>query len=120
MKRKDQHPKKTAQPTMVDAMAQWQAAGLGALNWFGGSSIERMSDMGAEWMTFVAERVREDVALQHSLLHARTPSEVQDLQLAFLQKAIDQYTAETGKMIELSSKLFEPSEDDETNENVNV
>ncbi|WP_189368594.1 phasin family protein [Tateyamaria omphalii] len=101
-------------------MSQWQAAGLGALNWFGVSSIERMSDMGAEWMTFVAERVREDVALQHSLLHAKTPAEVQEVQLAFLQKAIDQYTAETGKMIELSSKLFEPSADKETNDNVNV
>ncbi|WP_299748521.1 phasin family protein [uncultured Tateyamaria sp.] len=120
MKRTDKHPKDTDQSTMADAMSQWQAAGLGALNWFGASSIERMSDMGAEWMTFVAERVREDVALQHSLLHAKTPTEVQEVQMAFLQKAIDQYTAETGKMIELSSKLFEPSEDDDTKDNVNV
>ncbi|WP_299614294.1 phasin family protein [uncultured Tateyamaria sp.] len=98
--------------TMIDAMANWQAASLGALNWFGAPTIERMSDMGAEWMTFVAERVREDVALQHSLLHAKTPADVQHVQMTFLQNALDQYSAETGKMIELSSRLFETSEDD--------
>ena len=97
--------------TMVDAMAHWQSAGLGALNWFGASTIERMSDMGAEWMTFVAERVREDVALQHALLHAKSPTEVQKLQMDFLQKALDQYAAETGKMMALGSKLFESTDD---------
>lgn len=97
--------------TMVDAMAYWQSAGLGALNWFGASTIERMSDMGAEWMTFVAERVREDVALQHALLHAKSPTEVQQLQMDFLQKALDQYAAETGKMMALGSKLFETTDD---------
>ncbi|MEM8656376.1 MAG: phasin family protein [Pseudomonadota bacterium] len=107
---------------MIDAMTQWQTAGLGALNWFGAPTIERMSDMGAEWMSFVADRVREDVALQHSLLHAKTPADVQKVQMTFLQTALDQYTAETGKMIELSSKLFEEldEENDGPSDNVNV
>ncbi|KIC49059.1 phasin family protein [Tateyamaria sp. ANG-S1] len=115
-------PKDTSQTTgtMLDAMANWQAAGLGALNWFGPSTIERMGDMGAEWMTFVAERVREDVALQHGLLHAKSPAEVQQLQMRFLQKAMDQYTAETGKMIEMSSKLFDTDDTDASSDNVNV
>lgn len=111
--------KTDATGTMINAMANWQAAGLGALNWFGASTIERMSDMGAEWMTFVAERVQEDVALQHALLHAKSPAEVQQLQMRFLQKAMDQYSAETGKMIELGSKLFD-SDDDDVADNVNV
>ncbi|MEL6466708.1 MAG: phasin family protein [Pseudomonadota bacterium] len=107
---------------MIDVMTSWQTAGLGALNWFGASTIERMSDMGAEWMSFVAERVREDVALQHAILHAKSPSEVQQVQMAFLQKAMDQYSAETGKMVELSAKLFEQSneEQDGPSDNVNV
>lgn len=108
--------------TMIDAMTNWQAAGLGALNWFGASTIERMADMGAEWMSFVAGRVREDVALQHALLHARTLADVQHVQMVFLQKALDQYSAETGKMVELSSRLFEPAEEEDTDstDNVNV
>ncbi|MBY5932907.1 phasin family protein [Tateyamaria omphalii] len=112
--------KSDATGTMIDAMANWQAAGLGALNWFNASTIERMGDMGAEWMTFVAERVREDVALQHGLLHAKSPAEVQQLQMRFLQKAMDQYSAETGKMIEMSSKLFENDDDEAASDNVNV
>ncbi|APX11206.1 phasin family protein [Tateyamaria omphalii] len=107
--------------TMINAMTNWQTAGLGALNWFSASTVERMGDMGAEWMTFVAERVREDVALQHALMHAKSPGEMQQVQMRFLQTAMDQYTAETGKMIELSSKLFDTAENHEApDENVNV
>lgn len=115
------HPAQTA--SVMDAVAQWQAAGLGALNWFSAPTVERMRDMGAEWMGFVADRVREDVALQHALLHAKSPADMQHIQMAFLQKAMDQYAAETGKMIELGSKLFDEAEadtDDDPSDNVNV
>ncbi|WP_299041267.1 phasin family protein [uncultured Tateyamaria sp.] len=128
MKRSDTAKDHTATaPSMADALAHWQSAGLGALNWFGSGTLDRMSGMGAEWMAFVAERVREDVALQHALLHAKTPAEVQALQMTFLQKALDQYTAETGKMMELGSRLFDATAQDATDEdtddlanNVNV
>ena len=102
---------------LAPLLLTWQAAGLGPLNWLAPTVIERMSDMGAEWFTFVAGRVREDVALQHALLHAKSASDAQEIQLKFLQRALDQYTAETGKLVEQGSKLFEPVEDDE---NLNV
>lgn len=122
MKRTNPTSQTKDQPTMVDAITQWQTAGLGALNWFGAPTIEHMSALGAEWMSFVAERVKEDVALQHSLLHAKSPEDVQHLQMTFLQKAMDQYAAETGKMAELSSKLFQTDEKGEEDliDNVNV
>lgn len=106
---------------VMDAVTQWQAAGLGALNWFGASTAKRMQDMGAEWAVFVAERVREDVALQHALLHAKSPSEVQAIQMKFLQTAMEQYSAETGRMFARGTKLFEghPEEED-PKDNVNV
>ena len=105
----------------------WQAAGLGPLNWLAPNMVERMSDMGSEWLSFVATRVQEDVKLQHALMHAKTPGDVQAVQAKFLQKALDQYSAETGKMMELGAKLFDPVDGasgaqagDEDEENVNV
>lgn len=131
MMAKSTDPKGAAKPaahaSMMDVFTHWQAAGLGALNWFNPTMIEKMNDMGAEWMGFVAERVREDVALQHALLHAKSPATIQQLQLQFLQKAMDQYAAETGKMIDLSARLFEDDETaaqdddaDDPSDNVNV
>ena len=121
---------KTTTESMAPLLAAWQGVGLGPLNWLTPHVVERMSDMGSEWLSFVATRVQEDVALQHQLLHAKTPADAQAVQARFLQKALDQYTAETGKMMELGAKLFEPldvpgngsvdDDDDDDDENVNV
>ncbi|MEX0311533.1 MAG: phasin family protein [Tateyamaria sp.] len=114
-------PSRDPARAMFDAVTQWQGAGLGALNWLGASTAKQMHAMGTDWVVFVAERVREDVALQHALLHARSPGDVQRIQMQFLQKAMDQYAAETGRMIERSTRLFEPqSGSDENTDNVNV
>lgn len=82
--------------TLSDA----QTAGLGSLSWLGTKWVETMSDVGAEWLGFVAERVKEDVKTQHKLLHAKTLGEAQHIQAQFLQKAMDDYRDETGKIVE--------------------
>ena len=104
----EKNPKTDPTPAMTQVLDQWQQAGLSAMNWMGAGWLERMSDLGSEWMTFLSERVAEDVKFQHALLHASSPTELHQLQADFVQKAIDQYTAETGKMIELTGKLFTP------------
>lgn len=93
---------------MSDMMTQWQSMGLGALNMMGSGWAEAMADMGSEWLHFVSERVQKDVEFQHKLLHARTPQDVHAIQSAFFQSAVDDYSNGTGKMLELSAKLFEP------------
>lgn len=96
---------------MTALMAEWQKLGLGSLSWMGSGWIERMNDMGAEWLSFVAERVQEDVRFQHQILHARSPEQVQHLQAEFLQKALDDYAAETGRILQRGSKLFDAPPD---------
>ncbi|WP_299693372.1 phasin family protein [uncultured Tateyamaria sp.] len=96
-------------PAMAPLLLAWQAAGLGPLVWLAPTVVERMSDMGSAWLTFVADRVQQDVALQHGLLHAQSPADVQALQLDFLRKAVAQYSAETDKMLELGTHLFDPA-----------
>ncbi|MEL6549038.1 MAG: phasin family protein [Pseudomonadota bacterium] len=83
-----------------------QHAGLGSLSWLGTKWVETLSDVGAEWLSFVADRVQEDVKMQHALLHAKDLSEIRHIQAQFLQKAMDDYHDETGKMVEFCSKAM--------------
>ncbi|NBD31095.1 MAG: hypothetical protein GVY31_13790 [Alphaproteobacteria bacterium] len=95
-----------------EMMAQWQKMGLGAMNNMGAGWMEAMSDMGSEWLHFLSERVAKDVDFQHKLLHAKSPQDIQKIQSEFFQAAVDDYANETGKMVQLSRKVFEPNKDD--------
>lgn len=88
-------PEKVFQ-TMTDA----QAAGLGSFSWLGTKWVESMSNLGSEWLRFLAERVQEDTKTQHDLLHAKDISEIQHIQTKFLQKAMDDYQSETHKLVQ--------------------
>ncbi len=121
-----QTSRETTRHAITPLLVKWQATGLGPLNWLAPTVVERMTDMGSEWLSFVAARVQEDVALQHGLLHAKSPEEAQAVQAKFLQKAMEDYSAESGRMMDLSAKLFDPVEAGEVDdrldgdENVNV
>ncbi len=90
----------------VDAMAQLQEAGFGNMMGMGTAWLEAFSDMSAEVLGFVAERIKEDVKTQHEILHCKDPAELQKIQARFMQRAMDQYKAETGKLVEMSTKAF--------------
>lgn len=92
----------------LDAFTQLQEAGLGNMLGLGTAWMEAVSDMGAEVASFVAERIREDVKTQHKILHCKDVKELQHIQAEFIQKAMDQYQAETGKLVEMGTKVFSP------------
>lgn len=94
-----QTPGKAEAEQVWKSFSDVQKSGLGSLSWLGTRWVETMSDIGAEWMNFVADRVREDVKTQHELLHAKDLNEIQRIQADFLQKAMDDYSNETGKMV---------------------
>lgn len=97
----------TLEPEKIfQTLTNAQTAGLGSLSWLGTKWLETMSDVGAEWLSFVANRVKEDVKTQHELLHATNIGEVQHIQAQFLQKAMDDYRDETGKIVEFCSKAM--------------
>lgn len=87
------------------AMQQLQDAGLGSMSWMGSAWTDAVSEMGSEVLSFMADRVREDVKTQQDLLHCKTPQEVQRVQAEFVEKAVAQYTAETGKLFDMSAAL---------------
>jgi len=95
----------------LDALAQLQEAGFGDMAGMSTVWMEALSDMGAEVASFVSDRIKEDVKAQHEMLHCKTAAELQHIQAQFIQKAMDQYQGETGKLVEMSTKAFAPKSD---------
>jgi hypothetical protein len=93
------------------AFAEWQKAGFGPMAWMGTGWITGLGDMSGEVMRFVADRIKEDVKTQHEILHAKDITEVQGIQTRFLRDALDQYAAESGKLIEMGNDLFSKGSD---------
>lgn len=101
MERKTETPQFS--PDAFDPLAIFKPIAPAAwMTWF-----ENIADLGTEITSFVAERIKEDVQTQHAMLHCKSLSEIQHVQAEFLQKAFEQYQAETGKLIEMSSELAE-------------
>lgn len=97
--------------TSLDVMAELQKAGFGNMMGMGTAWMEAVSDMGAEVVSFVANRIQEDVKTQHKILHCKDFTELQQIQAEFFQKALDQYQAETGKLVEMSAAAFTAGND---------
>lgn len=106
-----QEKTQTAADEPLNAITQLQQAGLGSMMGMGTAWIETISDMSAEVAEFVAERIKEDVKTQHEILHCKNVGELQDIQAQFIQKAMDQYQAETGKLLEMGVSAFATKKD---------
>jgi hypothetical protein len=88
-------------PDMLDTLA----AVAPAANWMNPAWIETMTQVSTALATFVAARFKEDLELQQALLRCKSLAEAQHVQAAFMQKAINQYQAETGKLITITGKM---------------
>lgn len=90
-------------PDALDVLAA--VAPLAPTAWASQVWIDNMTRISSEIASFMAERISEDIQTQQALMQCRTLSDVQHVQAAFLQKAMAQYQAETGKLIEMTSQL---------------
>lgn len=106
MTRKSRTDTSTDHSEPLKAIAELQKAGFGNMMGMSTAWIEAVSDMNAEFIGFLADRIKEDVKTQHRILHCKNASELQHIQGEFIQTAINQYQAETGKLMELSSTVF--------------
>ncbi|MGB3245063.1 MAG: phasin family protein [Sulfitobacter sp.] len=103
-----QDPKTSSSKEPLSAMAQLQEAGFGNMMGMSSAWMEALSDMSAEVVGFVADRIKEDVKTQHEILHCKNVADLSHIQATFMQKAMDQYQAESGKLVEMTTKAFEP------------
>lgn len=91
----------------INAIATAQTAGFGDVMQMSSGWIETMSGIGAEMLGFVADRIKEDVKTQHDVLQCKNVTDLQQVQAQFIQRSLDQYRAETGKLVEMSTMAFD-------------
>lgn len=82
----------------ADQAADLQAAGA--------RMLEAISELGGEVVAFVAQRIKDDLQTQHDLLNTRNTADFMHIQAQFMQRAINQYTIETGKMVALNTAMI--------------
>jgi hypothetical protein len=99
-------------PSMTKLMQTLQDASRQTMPGFGAGWMEAMTQMGTEMLEFTAARIKEDAQVQHDLMQAKGIVEVQQIQTQFFQKAMEDYSAESAKLMEMG-KSFAPK--DETN-----
>lgn len=90
----------------MNAFAQLQEAGMTNMVGFGAAWMEALGDLNSEIASFVADRIKEDVKTQHKILHCKNVGDLQDIQAEFMKTALEQYQAETGKLIEMGTQAF--------------
>lgn len=73
--------------------------------WFGLDLLETWLDINSEIATFTANRLHEDVSQLHELWHCRSPLEFQAIQMRFLQKAVEDYHEEAGRLVEMGRSV---------------
>ena len=93
----------------VKPILRFQQAGLGTLIGANAAWFESLGDMGAEVARFFAERIKQDVQTQHEILRCRNLAEIQHVQSTFMQNAIDQYQAETGRLVQMGLAVLTTS-----------
>jgi len=86
----------------LSQLRKMQQDSLDPLRWFGVAWFEGVTAINRELAEFVSRRISEDLRTQHEILNCGDPEKLQHIQARFIQRAIDDYTAETGTLVELS------------------
>jgi predicted ATPase len=96
---------KSAAMPATDLLAALQSAGFGMMPGVGTDWMTTMSDMGREMLEFTAARMKQDMQMQQDLLQAKGLAEVQQIQAQFFQKAMQDYTNETARLMGIGKTL---------------
>lgn len=89
------------------AFMEAQAEAMGRMTAFNTVVAEAMGRYGQEFMGFVQDRLAEDAKTQQELMACRDLNEVAAIQSRFMERTMQQYTDETGKLVDLGREIFE-------------
>ena len=93
--------------TADDIIAKMQKEGLGNLAELNTAVLESFGDMSTEMAKFIAQRIEEDVRVQHELLHCKSLNEAQQIQMNFLEQAFRQYQEGAARMLDIGTHALE-------------
>lgn len=88
-------------------VADFHKAGFGPAVWFPMSVFKSINSMGAEVVQFMADRFEEDIKLQNEIFKCKDLAQLSEIQVKFFETAVDQYTAKTEKLAQISNEILE-------------
>jgi hypothetical protein len=68
-----------------------------------------MTKMQEEIASFVSKRIAHDLETQQKMLRCRNFDELQEVQTRFFRTAVDDYSAETRRLMKLGSEVVQRS-----------
>jgi hypothetical protein len=95
----------TPAATVIEMFQSMQEAAfpsiVGSVPGIGTDWMDTMTNVGNEMMEFMATRVKTDVQTQNDLLQANGIAEIQEIQTQFFQKVMNDYAAESTKLMDM-------------------
>lgn len=98
---------KPREKSTEDTMQSLHKEGIANLADMNTNLFETFGDISAHMAKFIAQRIEEDVKVQHDLLHCKSLTDVQNVQLSFFEKALRQYQESAVRMFDIGSHAFE-------------
>jgi hypothetical protein len=75
----------------------------------GRAVLDGMTKMQEEIASFVSKRIAHDLETQQKMLRCRNFDELQEVQTRFFRTAVDDYSAETRRLMKLGSEVVQRS-----------
>lgn len=93
--------------TKTTPLSGLATAGMEPLTSVGRAFIEGWVEASGEIAAFLGRRIQSDIDLQRQILQCRDPAELVRIQTAFVEKAVEDYRAETGKLARIGHAMRE-------------
>ena len=94
---------------VLNAVVAGQTVAVQAVESTSRAMLEGMEKVRQEVVDFVSTRIRHDMETQQELLRCRNFDELREVQTTFVKTAMDQYTAESKRLMELGSEVLQRS-----------
>jgi hypothetical protein len=94
------------QDAVIDNVTALQQETVETVEHAGATLLEGVGRVQQEIAQFVSTRVREDLETQQQLLRCRSLDDLREVQFRFVKTAMDQYSAETARLMKLGSEIM--------------
>jgi hypothetical protein len=94
------------QDAAIDNVTALQQEAVETVEHAGATLFEGVGRVQQEIAQFVSTRVREDLETQQQILRCRSLDDLREVQFRFVKTAMDQYSAETARLMKLGSEIM--------------
>jgi hypothetical protein len=94
------------QDAVIDNVTALQQETVETVEHAGAALLAGVGKVQQEIAQFVTQRIREDLETQQQLMRCRSFDDIRDVQARFIKTAMDQYSAETERLLKLGTEMM--------------